>query len=106
MGTLHTIHIFRDKINNSSIPILRYQRCLPQRVIFMHVNVNNNRYYILFNNNYIFFYLFLSLLQKAITKNSGIRLEDRSSVFTSVINSSPEGVETVIDFVRENHDKM
>lgn len=59
-----------------------------------------------FNNNYIFFYLFQSLLQKAITKDSGIRFEDRSSVFTSVINSSPEGVESVIDFVRENYDKM
>lgn len=50
--------------------------------------------------------LLKDLLQKAITKDSGIRFEDRSSVFTSVINSSPEGVESVIDFVRENYDKI
>ncbi|XP_017892658.2 putative aminopeptidase-2 [Ceratina calcarata] len=46
------------------------------------------------------------LLTKAITKDSGIRFEDSSGVFTSVINAGPHGVKLVIEFIKTNYDKM
>ncbi|KAF3426305.1 LOW QUALITY PROTEIN: hypothetical protein E2986_13349 [Frieseomelitta varia] len=45
------------------------------------------------------------LLHNALSKDK-VRFEDSSSVFTSVINSGPKGVEFVMNFVEENYDKM
>ncbi|XP_076675141.1 uncharacterized protein LOC143372620 isoform X2 [Andrena cerasifolii] len=46
------------------------------------------------------------LLQKAVTKDSGIRFEDSSSVFSSVIEANLEGVECVMDFIKNNYSEM
>ncbi|XP_017792513.1 PREDICTED: uncharacterized protein LOC108574433 [Habropoda laboriosa] len=46
------------------------------------------------------------LLKNAITRDFNIRLEDSSSVFTSIIGASQEGVECVIDFVRHNYNQI
>ncbi|XP_043263410.1 putative aminopeptidase-2 [Colletes gigas] len=46
------------------------------------------------------------LLNKAITKNSGIRFEDSPSVFSNVIDASLEGVDYVIDFVKTNYNEI
>nr|XP_034185421.1 putative aminopeptidase-2 [Osmia lignaria] len=46
------------------------------------------------------------LLHQAITKDYVIRFEDSSSVFSYVMDASPEGVETVIEFVKNNYEKM
>ncbi|XP_076764228.1 putative aminopeptidase-2 [Xylocopa sonorina] len=51
-------------------------------------------------------HLLEELLDKAVSKDSGIRLEDSSSVFTYVTNSGPGGVQCVINFIRNNFDKM
>ncbi|CAL7935733.1 unnamed protein product [Xylocopa violacea] len=51
-------------------------------------------------------HLLEELLDKAVSKDSGIRLEDSSSVFTYVMNASPDGVQCVINFVKNNYDKM
>ena len=46
------------------------------------------------------------LLQKAVTKDSGIRFEDSSSVFSSVIEANLEGVECVMDFIKNNYNQI
>lgn len=46
------------------------------------------------------------LLKNAISKDSGIRNEDSTSVFSYVINASPEGVKFVIKFIDENYEEM
>lgn len=45
------------------------------------------------------------LLQNALSKNT-VRFEDSSSVFTSVINSGPKGVEFMMNFVESNYEKI
>ncbi|XP_076637043.1 uncharacterized protein LOC143349583 [Colletes latitarsis] len=46
------------------------------------------------------------LLNRAITKNSGIRFEDSSSVFTNVIDASLEGADYAIDFIKTNYNEI
>ena len=46
------------------------------------------------------------LLHQAITKGYYIRFEDSSSIFSYVMDASPEGVETVIEFVKNNYEEM
>ncbi|CAK9796737.1 Aminopeptidase N [Anthophora quadrimaculata] len=46
------------------------------------------------------------LLNKVFLNDSEIRLEDISGVFTSVIDASPEGIECVINSVRNKYDEI
>lgn len=42
-------------------------------------------------------------LQKSISDDSGIRRQDASTVFASVYDGNPEGVDIAFDFLRRNY---
>ncbi|XP_050580172.1 putative aminopeptidase-2 isoform X1 [Bombus affinis] len=49
---------------------------------------------------------FLDQLLHTVLSDKQVRFEDSSSIFSSVINSGPKGIEFVINFIEKNYEKM